>query len=157
VLRPVTVEAFASRLKVAPGGWVKIAVRVEIEDGWHVNSNRPLQDYLFPTEVLGDEALGLRMEKPTYAEGKKSRFTFCPDPISIYTREAWIGFQLQVPKHAATGPLILAFSLRTQPCNERHCLAPQTHNLTIPVEVDSAAEADAIRHADLFAGVKTAG
>ncbi|UCD57868.1 MAG: thioredoxin domain-containing protein, partial [Candidatus Hydrogenedentota bacterium] len=48
---PVTAEAFASRLNVAPGEAFEVAVRLTIDKGWHINSNEPVQDYLIPTSI----------------------------------------------------------------------------------------------------------
>ena len=34
-----------------PGGTARIAAKVTVEDGWHVNSNTPTFDYLIPTKL----------------------------------------------------------------------------------------------------------
>ncbi|MEO1085628.1 MAG: hypothetical protein AAFY88_15415, partial [Acidobacteriota bacterium] len=44
-------ELVADRSSYAPGEPVQLLALVEVEPGWHVNSNKPAQDYLIPTEL----------------------------------------------------------------------------------------------------------
>ena len=41
----------ADRTAYAPGGEGRLAALVHIEQGWHVNSDRPTYDYLIPTRL----------------------------------------------------------------------------------------------------------
>ena len=50
----VKIKSYLSFDKVYPGSEVKLAVKVNIEDGWHMNSNKPYEDYLIPSELSID-------------------------------------------------------------------------------------------------------
>ena len=42
----VKIESYLSFDKLYPLGETKLAVKVNVEDSWHINSNKPYEDYL---------------------------------------------------------------------------------------------------------------
>ena len=50
----VKIKSYLSFDKVYPASEVKLAVKVNIEDTWHINSNKPYEDYLIPSELSID-------------------------------------------------------------------------------------------------------
>ena len=146
---PVTVEAFITHRRVAPGSRVHAALRLSIDRGWHVNSHRPGQDHLIPTTVdlrSGPAVAG----SVTYPEGESVALPFSQEAMSIYTGSVWMHLPVEVTREAPSGPTQLVFEVVTQPCDDRRCLAPQTHTLSLPVEVDSSASGGGSRHQTVF-------
>ncbi len=147
---PVSAEAFASSLEVAPGGTFRAAVRIAIDDGWHINSNKPLQDRLVPTLIGIKDTPGATLGSVTYAEGKIARLAFSPDPLSVYQKEVWIDARIDVSEDAAPGALTVALQVEVQACDDRNCLAPETLKLPLVISVDANAAAGDMRHRDVF-------
>jgi thiol:disulfide interchange protein DsbD len=149
---PLTIEVFTSRTEVAPGEDFPILVKFTIDQGWHINSERPLQEYLIPTQVgLVDDSL-FQLKKVVYPAGEKATFAFSPDePLSVYGGTVWVEVLASPLLGAAVGAAPLGIEVTSQACNDRLCLAPSTQTLAIPMTIDPGAVGGAIRHASLFA------
>ncbi len=155
--KPVTAEAFASRLKAAPGGTIRVAIRLAMDDGWHINSHTPLQEYLIPTSVRLDENSVARLGDVVYPPGKTMSFGFSETPLSVYEGEVWIEAPLTIPKQAKPGGTSVALEVRVQACNDQTCLLPATLSLSVRLEVDPAATDGQMRHEAIFEALRVAG
>ncbi len=152
--RPVTAEAFLSRLKVAPNQTFQAAVRLTIDDGWHINSNRPLQDYLIPTSISFGDNSAVAAGEVVYPQGREARFGFSPEPLSVYEREVWVTVPMTVAEVAPEGAAPLDLAVRVQACDDRNCLAPETLTLSVSVEISANAPDDEVRHPHIFQAVQ---
>ena len=128
-----------------------MALRLSVEGGWHINSNKPYDDYLIPTSVDLADSSAVRIAKIEYPEGKPIKFAFSPtEPLSVYDKISWIKLQLSVNKDHASGVATIPIEVTTQACNDRSCVAPATQTLNIPLEIDPNASTSTINHRDLF-------
>ena len=93
----VEIKSYLSFDKVYPGSEVKLAVKVNIEDGWHINSNKPYEDYLIPTELAIDTTY-FELKKVTYPEAHDFKFSFSEKPLSVYEGQIYIGALLETSK-----------------------------------------------------------
>src|SRR5436305_10724190 len=66
----------ADRTAYEPGATARVAARVTIDSGWHVNSHQPTFDYLIPTELSLELPAGWPKEAVTYPPAKKQTFAF---------------------------------------------------------------------------------
>ncbi len=148
---PVSVAGFSSRLEIAPGEEFRVALKISIDDQWHVNSNSPTQDFLIPTAVTLDDNSGYKIVKFRYPQGDRKAFEFNPDePLSVYGGSIWIDLLLASDSLAESGDLPLSVNLTTQACNDRYCLAPVTQILEFPIKIDPAFAGHEIRHPSVF-------
>jgi len=113
----LTVQASASS---AGAGKATLVVRATLAAGWHVNSHKPSEDYLIPTDVKVDPADGVKTGEPRYPDGKLEKFAFSDKPLSVYAGT----FAIEVPVEFAGAPSALSGSVDFQACNDHQCLAP---------------------------------
>jgi uncharacterized protein YyaL (SSP411 family) len=149
--KPVKIDAFVSRSAAAPGETVSVAVKLSIEKGWHINSNKPFQDYLIPTSLQLQDSPSVSLGEITYPIGRQATFSFDPEPISIYEGTAWIVAPLKIAKNAETGKRKLELSVRTQACDDENCLVPEQLEIVVPLEVSP--EGGEEQHQDIFKAV----
>jgi uncharacterized protein YyaL (SSP411 family) len=98
----------------APG---RVAVRMTIDEGWHVNANPASLPFLVPTRVdLQDGVAAAGIE---YPGGRTFQPDFAPEPLRVYAGEVAIAVRLAEPLAAPLGA-----SVRYQACDERSCLPP---------------------------------
>jgi len=91
-----------------------------IEPGWHINSNKPLDEYLIPTEfTLAGRHTLLKVSYPPHVE---RTFSFSPDPVAVY--EGTVRFPFEAKRSA--GPSGLEAKLSYQACNDSVCLPPSS-------------------------------
>ncbi|MEM1182851.1 MAG: protein-disulfide reductase DsbD domain-containing protein, partial [Acidobacteriota bacterium] len=141
-------ELLGDRESYAPGEPVRLLALVEVESGWHVNSNQPAQDYLIPTELelaLPENYLEPRMSFPP---DKAYSFPFEAEPVRVFDGEFRILAELTIPPDAEAGTVPVEAILRYQSCDDKQCLPPTSISRSFDLEVGTSG---AVVAADLFA------
>lgn len=110
----VTVEAKSDSPEVSG---VAIAT---VERGWHVNSNKPLDEFLIPTVLSIDSPL-LSDLRVSYPPHKMQTFGFADEQLAVYEGKVRIPFRA-----VRTGGGNVEARLRYQACNDTVCLPPST-------------------------------
>ena len=82
-----TIESVADRSSYQPGEAIRLAVRVLIDDGWHLQSNTPSFEYLIPTELFVTASDGLVAGETLYPPHIMWQSTFEADPLAVYEHE----------------------------------------------------------------------
>ncbi|HYN22412.1 MAG TPA: protein-disulfide reductase DsbD domain-containing protein, partial [Thermoanaerobaculia bacterium] len=127
----------ADRTAYEPGGTARVAAKVTVEEGWHVNSNTPTFEYLILTKLDLELPSGWPEETVRYPKHAMKTFAFADQPLAVYDGELVILAEIRVPADAAKGTLPVRGSLRYQACNDSQCLPPVTTEATIGLTVGS--------------------
>ena len=111
-----------------------VELTIDIEDGWHINANQPLQDYLIGTVVkttAGDE-----IDSVDYPEALTRKLGFDRNELALY--EGSVKLQMPFKQIIGTagagesetakldGTAIVQFVVDLQACNDTTCLAPES-------------------------------
>lgn len=103
----------------------KITIDVEMAPGWHINSDKPNQDYLIPTKLsIGD---GKILSEVNYPSPITTVLSFENTELSLFEGNAQITAAL--PNSIKQG---IELQLQLQACNDKHCLPPETVPLSLP-------------------------
>lgn len=138
---------------VTPAGTEStVALKLNLEDGWHVNSNRPSLDFLIGTELSVDPKEGFVLLDTGYPPSTSYNFDFAPEPVDVFEGEAPIFLTFSVDPSVAPGTYQLPATLTLQACNNEVCLAPSTIDLTIDLEVTAEGTGYRAENEALFAG-----
>lgn len=132
----VKVSPGESVYKVKRGGSVQIAVVIEVDDGYHINSNRPSDKNLIPTALKLERAAGLTTTPVIYPKAKMEKFEFSPKPLSVLDGKFLLRLTVRARPSTAPGSQTLKAKLTVQACNNQLCLRPQTIDLSIPLQVE---------------------
>ena len=123
-----------SSYKVKAGAATPLALVVEIDDGYHINSNRPADKNLIATVLKFDRLAGLTVSPVVYPKAKMQKFEFSPKPLSVY--DGRVLFKMTARALPSLGgSQTLKGKLTVQACNHQVCLRPQTVDVAIPVEL----------------------
>lgn len=131
----ITVDVLQSSDKVYPGSGLDIAFKLNIENEWHINSNKPNEDYLIGTSLELQSADGLNLAQLVYPEGKDINFAFSKIPVSVYEKEAFIKASVNVPENIKPGEYKVKAIINYQACNNSTCLAPTSFEQEFVIEV----------------------
>jgi len=156
-VKPVTVEAFTSRSAPAAGEAFRIAFRVSVDEGWHINSSDPGLEYLVPTAIFPGEGSSYELEDLHYPPGKERRFGFAHEPLPVYEGTVWIEARAKAGDGKSGKGQPLRLKVRFQACNDRLCLPPETLVLEIPLLNASEDESGKARHRQVFEALSSAG
>jgi len=143
-------------LQAAPrGATVEVAVVAEILKGFHMNSNKPRDEYLIPTTLTPDVPAGLKLLETNYPVGAMKKFEFSETPLDVYDGTITIRMKLQVAAEAPLGALNLPMILRYQACNDRACLPPVKLPVTAELQIAAAGTKPVAQHPNVFGKTKT--
>jgi len=124
-----------SSYRVKAGAATPVALVVEIQDGYHINSNRPADKNLVATALRFDKLAGLSLSPVVYPRAKMQRFEFSATPLSVYEGKVVFKMTARALGSAAAGSQTLKGKLTVQACNNQLCLRWQTVDVAIPIEV----------------------
>jgi len=128
----VKTKVYSSLDAVPRGKEFQIAVVVDIENGYHMNSHKPIDPYLIPTTVTPQLPPGFELVDTIYPPGRLEKFPFSPDKaLDVYSGSVTLRLRLTARPDAALGSAKIPLILRYQACNESACLPP----VKVPVEV----------------------
>lgn len=98
------------------GKCVKLTIDIALKSGWHINSNKPLQDYLVATKIeLPSEV------KIKYPASKQVKLGFQYRPLSVFEGQ----FQIILSQSKAVQQR-LYLKIPIQACNDKLCLLPES-------------------------------
>jgi uncharacterized protein YyaL (SSP411 family) len=138
----VTGQVFLSVDRLPAGGKCKVAVQLQIEEGWHIHANPPGDaDLDIPTEFTIESKLEVELKNVRYPTGKKVDRGEGEKPQLHYSGKVLIVGELEIPAAAAGKRDDLVLLVNYQACNSNRCLAPKKVKLTVPVTVARQGEA----------------
>ena len=150
--RAVKAKAYASVDAIRPGDKFKLAVALEVGEGYHINAHHPSLDFLIPTAVKFEVPQGISVSEEKYPAPKHRKFEFAPDTeLAVHEGTLFITADAQADKTLAQGASIIRAMVTVQACNDSQCLAPADLTIEIPVKVIAASQAIKATNAEVFA------
>jgi thioredoxin:protein disulfide reductase len=131
----VKIETFQSFDKVYASTEFKIAVKADVADTWHINSDKPYDEYLIPTSLMVPENPNFKLTKVVYPKPRDFKFSFSESPLSVWEGQVYFGALIEVDSNAVPGVYSLIIELEYQACNDMSCQAPTAVMDTINIEV----------------------
>lgn len=130
ILKGAAVEyLFPEQVTVATGKASDVALHFRIEQGLHINSHTPKDEFLIPTTFSVPDGSGVRLEGVSYPAGTEFALPAAPeDKLLVYTGE----FVIQARIVAEAGNHLVEAKLHFQACDKEVCMPPKT----IPVAID---------------------
>jgi thiol:disulfide interchange protein DsbD len=131
----IGVNGQLSSNNVQRGRSVQATVVMDIPSGYHVNSNKPLEKFLVPTQLKVEAPQGIRVGAVVYPRSVLRNFKFSKNKVSVYEGRATMRFNVIVPASFASGPANVKAMLRYQSCNDESCFPPQTQEVNLQLSI----------------------
>lgn len=142
--------------RLPAGGSTRFAVVLDIESGWHINTNPARPEFAIPTTVAVKAEHGTKAEKVDFPKGNELTVEGFDQPLSVYEGRVVLFGTLTVPEDAARQTEEITVEVRFQACNERQCLAPKTAKLVGKIPVAPPGEEAKRINEELFKADETA-
>lgn len=136
-LNLVKASYYTSFDKLHPGSEVKLAIQLDIEDTWHINSSKPKDDFLIGTSVSFDGAENFNVSNLTFPHAEELTFSFSENPVSVYEGTVYITALVKVNGGLAPGSYELPVSIEYQACNDASCMPPTNIDTVLSLNVVS--------------------
>jgi cytochrome c biogenesis protein CcdA/thiol-disulfide isomerase/thioredoxin len=148
-----SVELHPATDGAVPGGTLRVALVCTLSPGWHMNANKPLDEFLIPTELQFKPEDNIPLNPPSEGDSRKAPLTvksvgypparqvtlsFSPDPLAVYEGTFVLGVDIAVAADAAPGTQTLHGILRYQACNDKSCMPPVNKVVELPVKILAA-------------------
>lgn len=147
----VKTHTYVSLDRVPRGKEFQVAVVVDINEAYHMNSHKPLDSYLIPTTLTPQLPAGFKLIDTMYPKGQDKKFPFSPDkPLNVYSGKVTLRMRLSAEASAPIGAATLPVTLRYQACNSSACLPPVKVPVNAQVQVSAAGTKGRPLHPEIF-------
>jgi DsbC/DsbD-like thiol-disulfide interchange protein len=131
----IRINNYVSSDKVKRAGTARGAVEIEIPQGYHVNSSKPLEKFLIPTQLQIEAPSGVRVGPVTYPRALMRQLKFSKNKVSVYEGKAVMRFNITVPANYSSDSVELKGKLRYQSCSDELCFPPVTKEMNFRLNV----------------------
>ena len=111
-----------------------VRVHIQLQPGYHANSNTPNDEYLIPMKLTW-AADPLKVEETVFPKPRLEKYPFSEKPVSVFSGDFEIVTKFKVSANSASGPALGTGKLRYQACNEKMCLPPKTVEVPLTIEI----------------------
>ncbi|MBN2184019.1 MAG: thioredoxin fold domain-containing protein [Candidatus Krumholzibacteriota bacterium] len=146
----VSAEPLISISLFHPGSTAYLALKTTVKEGWHINSNSPLDKFLIPTVLETNLPEGIEVTGIFYPEPDLQRLEFSESNMSLYHGTIVIGAALKVGKETAPGEYDISVVLKYQGCNNLTCLEPSSIIISTRIRVGRLDETAEALHPEVF-------
>jgi DsbC/DsbD-like thiol-disulfide interchange protein len=122
--------------KTKKGRTVRANVVVEIPQGLHLQSNKPLDKFLIPTKLDVETPTGITAGAVSYPRAVLRSLKFSKNKVAVFEGRTSIRFPLTVQPNYAGGAVEIKGKLRFQACNDEACFPPVTKEVKMWVNVE---------------------
>lgn len=146
----VSARAMLSLSTFHAGSSGYLAVTADIGEGWHINSNEPLESYLIPTILDVSAPEGIEIVDILYPEPDLVKLEISEGKMPLYHGRTTFGAILRIGEDVEPGSYEINATLNYQGCNNLTCLEPASTIATIKLRVGTIEETAELTHADIF-------
>lgn len=115
----------------------KVELHFHITSGFHINSNKPSEEYLIPTALRMDAPTDIVVGRVLYPAGQNMTLPFAPDQkLNVYSGEFTLYVTIRPLSSVIQGKYALHGKLKYQACDKAACYPPK--NLPVDFEVKVA-------------------
>lgn len=120
------------QLTIKRGGAIAQSLDVTVLPGFHVNSDKPKDEFLIPLKLTWT-AGSIESKSITYPQPEQLKVG--ADELVVLTGSFKIQTRFEAPPNAALGSTTLTGKLRYQACNNQMCFRPASIDIILPVVI----------------------
>jgi len=132
----VNVSGSVAPDKVKKGRVVRASVVMDIPNGLHVQSNKPLDKFLVPTKLDVETPSGMKVGPVSYPRAVMRNLKFSKGSVAVYEGRATLRFNVTVPANYSGGSGEIKGKVRFQACNDESCFPPITREVKMWLNVE---------------------
>lgn len=148
----LTASVYADRTAAPRGKTFRLAVLLEIGEGFHLNANPPSADFQVPTKVEPEPHPALAWGAVRYPPGHDFTAAWAQgEAIEVYEGRTILVLSGAVADDAPLGEQPLRLTLTYQGCTDDTCYQPATRTLETTLEIVEAGAETAAANEEIFA------
>jgi len=146
----ISARFLASAEKFKPGESYQLAVEIQINSPYHINAQKPSEDFLIPTTLSVEVPEGVALGKFDFPRAEMKKFEFSEKALAVYEGTIHIFTSISIASSFSAGEIIMNGMVGYQACDDQTCQAPAELNFTQKFTMAAPAEAVAPLNQNLF-------
>ena len=122
--------------KIKKGRVVRATVVMDIPNGLHVQSSKPLDKFLVATKLEVETPSGMQVGPISYPRAQMRNLKFSKKAVAVYEGRSILRFNVTVPANYSGGAGEIKGKLRFQACNDESCFPPMTREVKMWLNVE---------------------
>ncbi len=114
---------------------ITVDFELSIKEGWHINSNEPLDEYLTPTSISLSDSSKFSVVQVVYPAPVLVKLKFSDSDLSLYEGKVTIKVSLKLKNKIKEKKVKLEGKLLYQPCNDQTCLFPTAKTFSYNIDL----------------------
>ena len=142
--------------KVKPGAEFELAVVFEIADGHHINSHKPLGEFLVPTDVFHHRTEGLYIGRARFPRGRLESGVIPGEQLSVYRGRIVFLLPVEAEPGLSGSEVRISGVATYQACSDQTkvCYPPMAAEWELVLPVAEESETPLPAHAEVFAAAR---
>ncbi len=112
----------------------ELILEVEIPKDSHIESHRPSEKFLIPTEVILDKKDGIAFGEVVYPKSHEKKFDWSDVILQVYSGKVIFRIPL-LPEVEVRGEKTITGKIKYQGCTSTLCLPPNSQTFTASITV----------------------
>jgi thiol:disulfide interchange protein DsbD len=138
----VSIRPIVPSSALEPGKTSVLTVELVIASPYHINSDRPLQDFLIPTTLSFESRQGVTFGKPVFPAADTKTFEFSDSPMAVYAGTVRVTAEITPDAGMSPQEIRISGKVRYQACNDQYCLRPVTQGFSVTLPVRRGVQAN---------------
>ena len=122
-------------VSVQAGKEFEIKFQIKIQNGWHINSNKPLDEFLIASKVSIKDK-NFELVKVDYPKAKEIKLEISDKPVSVFDGTENFKITLRTKNDLTAGEYKLPIYFYYQGCNNESCMPPNEVSTEVLVKVN---------------------
>ncbi len=144
------ITAVLSQDKVISNEQVKVAFKIKIDAGWHINSNKPNEDFLIKSDISLVDTSEFILSDIVYPSAKEANLAISDKPLSVFEGEFAVFAKLKAKPSVKAGLYFAKIKFTSQACNNKTCEQEVDNMLMVQVQIAAKGESINTINADVF-------
>ena len=117
------------------GAALQATIPMAVDAGFHVNSNKPNEEYLIPLKLTWKSTGALQAGEIVFPKPAQEKYDFTEKPLSVFSGKFAVIANFKVAPDAPAGPGVAVGQLRYQACSDKMCFPPKNVEIALPYSV----------------------
>jgi DsbC/DsbD-like thiol-disulfide interchange protein len=135
---------------VHAGTTVRLALRVALPQGLHVQADKPRDPSLIPTALTLDPPTGITVADIVYPKPTDLKQAGQKEPLAVFQQTFVVGVRVALDRGPMPGDVVVPARLRYQACDASFCYTPALENVQWTLRVVPAGSPTPTQFADVF-------
>ena len=136
---------------------VHAVLQVDIQEGYHIQSNAPLDPFLIATSLSFELPEGIERLETVFPEHLLLNTQFSNDPLAAFEGRILIGLAFKVGPDVDVGDLRLQGTFRYQACDDKACFQPRNKSIEATLKIVAPDTTLAMINAELLKDIAFTG